>query len=72
LENLVNSLRGGAGEDEGEGEGEMYKNVLRRVFDVASRDDCREANRKKMYALWREGMEVVSEGAGVGEGEEGS
>jgi len=31
----------------------MYQSI----FDVASQQETRDSNRKKMYALWKEGMD---------------
>lgn len=36
--------------------GELRRSILRATFDVASRDDARDSNRRKLYAIWREGM----------------
>ncbi|EDR15800.1 rRNA processing protein RRP1 [Laccaria bicolor S238N-H82] len=36
---------------------ELNKNLLRRVFEVASRPETRDSNRRKMYALWKEGID---------------
>lgn len=36
---------------------ELNKNLLRRVFEVASRLETRDSNRRKMYALWKEGID---------------
>ncbi|KZT08541.1 Nop52-domain-containing protein [Laetiporus sulphureus 93-53] len=35
----------------------LRKALLRRMFDVASEQDTRDANRRKMYALWKSNME---------------
>jgi len=31
----------------------LHKKLLRRIFDVASQAETRDANRRKMYALWK-------------------
>jgi len=35
----------------------LRKALLRRIFDVASEEDTRDANRRKMYNLWKSHME---------------
>ena len=35
----------------------LCKAVLKQIFDVASEPDTRDANRRKLYALWKEHME---------------
>ncbi|CDO73074.1 hypothetical protein BN946_scf185007.g128 [Trametes cinnabarina] len=34
----------------------LKKVLLRRMFDIASEPDTRDANRRKLYALWKENM----------------
>ncbi|KDQ15683.1 hypothetical protein BOTBODRAFT_108450 [Botryobasidium botryosum FD-172 SS1] len=41
---------------------ELRKLVLRSVFEAASREDARPANRKKMYAIWRADEDDEDEG----------
>lgn len=35
---------------------QLRKSLLRKLFDVASSTDARESNRRKMYAIWKDGM----------------
>ena len=35
----------------------LKKKLLRRMFEVASQPETRDSNRRKMYALWKEGAE---------------
>ena len=35
----------------------LKKKLLRRMFEVASQPETRDSNRRKMYALWKEGSE---------------
>ncbi|OSX66937.1 hypothetical protein POSPLADRAFT_1051101 [Postia placenta MAD-698-R-SB12] len=37
--------------------GALRKALLRRMFDIASEQDTRDANRRKLYALWKSQME---------------
>ncbi|KAH7338919.1 Nop52-domain-containing protein [Rhizoctonia solani] len=41
---------------------DVAREVLKAIFDVAGQADTKDANRKKMYALWKERMEEI-EGA---------
>ena len=55
----------------------LRKVVFRQVFDVASEPDTRDANRRKLYAFWKEHMEEDDNGhcssptAGSGSGKRG-
>ncbi|KAF8807837.1 Nop52-domain-containing protein [Phlegmacium glaucopus] len=35
----------------------LKKKLLRRMFEIASQPETRDSNRRKMYALWKEGAE---------------
>ena len=35
----------------------LKKKILRRMFEIASHPETRDSNRRKMYALWKEGAE---------------
>jgi ribosomal RNA-processing protein 1 len=35
----------------------LKKKLLRRIFEIASQPETRDSNRRKMYALWKEGAE---------------
>lgn len=35
----------------------LKKKLLRRMFEIASQPETRDSNRRKMYALWKEGGE---------------
>lgn len=35
----------------------LKKRLLRRIFEIASQPETRDSNRRKMYALWKEGVE---------------
>jgi len=39
----------------------VKKKLLRTIFDVASQPETRDANRRKMYALWKEGSDDVED-----------
>lgn len=40
---------------------ELKKRLLRRVFEVASRPETKDASRRKMYALWKQGADEAEE-----------
>ena len=35
----------------------LKKHLLKEMFDVASEPDTRDANRRRLYSLWKEHME---------------
>lgn len=35
----------------------LKKKLLRRIFEIASQPETKDSNRRKMYALWKEGTE---------------
>ena len=35
----------------------LKRKLLRRIFEIASQPETRDSNRRKMYALWKEGAE---------------
>ena len=35
----------------------LKKKLLRKMFEIASQPETRDSNRRKMYALWKEGAE---------------
>ena len=35
----------------------LKKKLLRRMFEIASQPETRDSNRRKIYALWKEGAE---------------
>lgn len=39
----------------------LKKKLLRTVFEVASRSETKDASRRKMYALWKEGADEAEE-----------
>jgi ribosomal RNA-processing protein 1 len=39
----------------------LKRKLLRTVFEVASRPETKDASRRKMYALWKEGAEEAEE-----------
>jgi ribosomal RNA-processing protein 1 len=45
----------------------VAKEVLNAVFEVAGHTDTKDANRRKMYALWKQRMEEI-EGPPEGDG----
>jgi ribosomal RNA-processing protein 1 len=36
---------------------ELRSLIYQRIFEVASREETRDSNRKKLYAMWKDGME---------------
>ncbi|RDX51869.1 Nop52-domain-containing protein [Lentinus brumalis] len=44
----------------------LRKTLLKQMFDTASEPDTRDANRRRLYALWKENMEDDDEGSGSG------
>jgi len=36
---------------------ELRKSIYQAIFDVASQQETRDSNRRKLYAVWKEGME---------------
>ncbi|EJF67193.1 Nop52-domain-containing protein [Dichomitus squalens] len=44
----------------------LRKAVLKQVFDVASEPDTRDANRRKLYAFWKEHIEDEDDSSGSG------
>ncbi|KAI0778739.1 Nop52-domain-containing protein [Trametes elegans] len=41
----------------------LKKAILKRMFDIAGEPDSRDANRRKLYALWKEHMEDDDDGS---------
>ena len=46
--------------------GKLLKALLRRMFDVASEEDTRDANRRKMYNLWKSYTEDEDSSRNIG------
>jgi len=44
----------------------LRKALLRRIFEVASEQDTRDANRRKLYALWKNNIEDEEDSSGDG------
>lgn len=36
---------------------DVAKNVVKAIFETAGQEETKDANRRKMYALWKRGME---------------
>ncbi|OCH96436.1 Nop52-domain-containing protein [Obba rivulosa] len=49
--------------------GDLKKILLKKMFEIASEQDTRDANRRRMYALWKEHMEDEDSGGSRGEDE---
>ncbi|RPD82217.1 Nop52-domain-containing protein [Lentinus tigrinus ALCF2SS1-7] len=46
--------------------------LLKQMFDTASKPETRDANRRRLYALWKENMEDNEDGSGSGTEVDGS
>lgn len=69
LSNLVSNACAERPKEEGAlSSSALKKTILKRMFDIASEPDSRDANRRKLYTLWKEHMEDdedVSDAHGV-------
>jgi len=57
FQHLVHNSRGRVSDTGAQAPRALRSGLLKEIFNVASREDTRDANRKKMYAIWKEGME---------------
>ncbi|KDQ63212.1 hypothetical protein JAAARDRAFT_65281 [Jaapia argillacea MUCL 33604] len=65
FENLVgNACMSDPGKEGVVGRGTLRGSLLRRMFEIASEQDTRDSNRRKLYAVWRSCREEDEEGEG--------
>lgn len=57
FQQLIHNSRGDESQREVMAPLQLRKLIYQRIFDVASKEDTRDANRRKLYAMWKEGME---------------
>ena len=57
FQHLLHNSRGDDSQTEALEPLELRRLLYQRIFDVASQEETRDVNRKKLYALWKEGME---------------
>lgn len=60
FEDLISKSRLGGSPEAVQSPRELRKAVYQAIFDVASREDTRDSNRRKLYAIWKAGMEDAS------------
>ncbi|KIJ53456.1 hypothetical protein M422DRAFT_222082 [Sphaerobolus stellatus SS14] len=56
---VANSRRDISSQSDAQSAPELLKTMYQTIFDVASHQDTRDSNRRKMYAIWKAGMEDV-------------
>ena len=59
---LIHNSRGGTSDSGAATPQELRQLLLKDIFDVASHEDTRAPNRKKMYAIWKEETEEMEAG----------
>ncbi|KAF8585131.1 Nop52-domain-containing protein [Ramaria rubella] len=57
LQHLIPNSRGDNRQKGPQTPQELRRLIYQRIFDVASQEGTRDTNRRKLYAIWKEGME---------------